>query len=102
MRILSCCNHLRHNASGSNSPFRQAFGGFLFLILFSLTACSTVHAPPQHVVLVDHSGKSLNPDGQFAQKPQSEEDFDRHLAAITNAIATCTNCVTSDGTKRIL
>ena len=59
----------------------------LLLAALGLTGCSTVEAPPQHVVLVNHSGRSLYLAGPKARKTESPQDFERHLAAITNAIA---------------
>ncbi len=77
-------------------------GGLLLLAALGLTGCSTVEAPPQHVVLVNHSGQSLYLTGPKARKPESTNDFDQHLAAITKAIATDTNCIAPDGTRQIL
>ena len=74
----------------------------LLLAVLGLTGCSTVEAPQQHVVLVNHSGRSLCLAGPKARKTESPQDFERHLAAITNAIATCTNCIAPDGTRQIL
>ncbi len=56
-------------------------GGLLLLAALGLTGCSTVEAPPQHVVLVNHSGQSLYLTGPKARKPESTNDFDQHLAA---------------------
>ncbi len=77
-------------------------GGLLLLAALGLTGCSTVEAPPQHVVLVDHEGRSLYLAGPKARKPESTNDFEQHLAAITKAIATDTNCIAPDGTRQIL
>jgi pimeloyl-ACP methyl ester carboxylesterase len=76
--------------------------GLFFLAALVLTGCRTVEAPSQHVVLVDHSGHSLYLAGANARKRESPQDFAHHLAAITNAIATSTNCLAPDGTRQIL
>jgi pimeloyl-ACP methyl ester carboxylesterase len=76
--------------------------GLLLLAALGLTGCRTVEAPPQHVVLVDHEGRSLYLAGPKARKIESTNDFDQHLAAITNAIATATNCLAPDGTRQIM
>ena len=78
-------------------------GGLLLLAVLGFTGCGTVDAPQrQNVVLVDHSGRSLYLSGTNALKPESTNDFESHLAAITNAIATDTNCLAADGTRQIL
>ena len=77
--------------------------GLLLLAALGLTGCGTVEAPQrQNVVLVDHSGRSLYLSGTNALKPESTNAFEAHLAAITNAIATDTNCIAPDGTRQIL
>ena len=77
-------------------------GGLLLLATLGLTGCSTVEAPQEHVVLVDHEGRSLYLAGPKARKIESTNDFEQHLAAITKAIATDTNCIAPDGTRHIL
>jgi hypothetical protein len=77
-------------------------GGLLLLAALGLTGCSTVEAPSQHVVLVDHEGRSLYLAGPKARKIESTNDFHQHLMAITQAIATDTNCIAPDGTRQIL
>jgi pimeloyl-ACP methyl ester carboxylesterase len=77
-------------------------GRLLLLAVLGLTGCRTVEAPWQHVVLVDHAGHPLYLSGAKARKPESPQDFARHLAAITNAIASDTNCLAADGTRQIL
>lgn len=78
-------------------------GGLLLLAALGLTGCGTVEAPQrQNVVLVNHEGQSLYLSGTNALKPESTNDFDQHLLAITNAIATDTNCLAPDGTRQIL
>ncbi len=98
-------------AVSASACFRHVLHGLLLASLASLTACTTpVHAPHQHVVLVNHDGQSLytDLDGDCYRdkprflSPESADDFKRHLAAITNAVATCTNCLGPDGTRRIL
>ncbi|HEX4351178.1 MAG TPA: hypothetical protein VH251_12360, partial [Verrucomicrobiae bacterium] len=67
----------------------------MLIFLLGLSACTTVHAPPSHVVLVDHTGKPLyvnGPDGVFGRLEQTNSDFIGQLAAITNAIATNMDC----------
>ncbi|MGO8836341.1 MAG: hypothetical protein ACLQAH_18485 [Limisphaerales bacterium] len=77
--------------------------GLLLLAALVLTGCGTVDAPQrQNVVLVDHSGRSLYLSGTNALTPESTNDFGSHLAAITKAIATDTNCLAPDGTRQIL
>jgi pimeloyl-ACP methyl ester carboxylesterase len=78
------------------------FAGLLLLAALGLTGCGTVEAPSEHVVLVDHSGRSLYLSGPKIRKPEGPQDFARHLAAITNAIATGTNGIAPDGTRQIL
>ena len=77
-------------------------GGLLLLVTLGLTGCKTVESSPAHVVLVDHSGRSLHVAGPKVLKPESTNDFAQHLAAITDAIATDTNCLAPDGTRQIL
>ena len=77
-------------------------GGLLLLAVLGLTGCGTVEAPREHVVLVDHEGRSLYLAGPKARKIESTNDFDQHLLAITQAIATDTNCLAPDGTRQIL
>lgn len=77
-------------------------GGLVLLAALVLTGCSSVEAPREHVVLVDHEGRSLYLAGPNARKIESTNDFDQHLLAITNAIATDTNCIAPDGTRQIL
>jgi pimeloyl-ACP methyl ester carboxylesterase len=77
-------------------------GLFLSAVL-GWTGCSTVDAPlRQNVVLVNHKGQSLYLSGTNALKPESADDFDQHLAVITNAIAADTNCLAPDGTRQLL
>ena len=40
--------------------------------------------------------------GPKTRKPESTNDFEQHLAAINQAIATCTNCIAPDGTRQVL
>ena len=77
-------------------------GGLLLLAALGLAGCSTVEAPREHVVLVDHEGRSLYLAGPKARKIESTNDFAQHLADITKAIATDTNCIAPDGTRQIL
>jgi pimeloyl-ACP methyl ester carboxylesterase len=77
-------------------------GGLLLLAAVALTGCRTVEAPAENVVLVDHSGHSLYLAGAKARKRESPQDFAQHLAVITNAIATATNCLAPDGTRQVL
>ena len=78
-------------------------GGLLLLAALGLTGCGTVEAPlRQNVVLVNHKGQSLYLSGTNALKPESTNDFDQHLADITKAIASNTNCIAPDGTRQIL
>ncbi|HTY87279.1 MAG TPA: hypothetical protein VMB80_07430 [Candidatus Acidoferrum sp.] len=67
-----------------------------------MSGCRTVEAPSEHVVLVDHSGRSLYLAGPKARKAECTNDFAQHLRDITNAIATDTNCLAPDGTRQIL
>src|SRR5579863_8699041 len=72
-----------------------------------LAGCSMpVAAPLEHVVLVDHSGHSLHVDNLSMNKDflqeESTNEFDAHLAEITNAIAHDTNCLGPDGVRHIL
>lgn len=102
MRIRSCGDGAGRGAIPVGWLFRPVAGGLLLLAVLGLTGCSTVEAPPQHVVLVDHSGRSLYLTGPKARKTESPEDFEQHLKAITRAIAACTNCIAPDGTRQIL
>jgi pimeloyl-ACP methyl ester carboxylesterase len=77
-------------------------GGLLLLTALGLADCSTVESPQQHVVLVDHEGRSLYLAGPKARKIESTNDFEQHLTDITKAITTCTNCLAPDGTRQIL
>jgi pimeloyl-ACP methyl ester carboxylesterase len=98
---------LRHLAALRPCAFDDVSGqalsiGFLLTLAICGSGCTAVQAPRQHVVLVNRSGKSLFPDGDRARKPEKAGEFAAHLTAITNAIAKCTNCASSDGTKRVL
>jgi len=90
-------NHRFH--VGRSAP---VIGSVLLLAALGLTGCGTVQAPPEHVVLVDHSGRPLYPAGPRARHRESPADFALHLAAITNAIAAGTNGLAPDGTRRLL
>jgi pimeloyl-ACP methyl ester carboxylesterase len=94
------------NAGGRTMRIKRLTGliaGGLFLpAALLLAGCRTVEAPPQHVVLVDHSGHSLHLTGAKARERENQQEFAAHLAAITNAIATDTNCLEPDGTRQIL
>jgi pimeloyl-ACP methyl ester carboxylesterase len=79
----------------------------LMLAMCGLAGCSApAPAPREHVVLVDHSGVSLYVNAPTNQQRflhrETDSDFLGHLSAITNAIATDTNCIGPDGVKRIL
>jgi len=77
-------------------------GKLLIVLAFVLSGCKTADAPRQNVIVMNRSGKPLVPDRGRAGQKEGESEFESHLNTITNAIATCRNCVTRDGTKRVL
>ncbi|HXT40415.1 MAG TPA: hypothetical protein VN887_10365 [Candidatus Angelobacter sp.] len=112
--VGSCASQPRGSTTSDNagqderetrhcSRFGQKVAGLLWLaLLFYLSGCASAHAPQQNVILINRSGMALAPEGERVRQKEDEQEFEAHLNTITNAIAICRNCITRDGTKRIL
>ena len=111
--LRSCAGKLRGSTSSDASqdkgerrrcslfvPIVQ--GTLIFALLCCLSGCASAHAPRQNVVLINRSGMALAPDGERVRQKECEQEFEEHLSAITNAMATSKDCLARDGTKRIL